>query len=133
VCWGEAANTYRLCLQIVTVCPCAWQEVDIEVYRHLGSLTATPLDMVFSWLGSAFASHLVPAETLLLWDRIIGFDSLLPLPVLAVAVLTFRCVPPTSLSAMNNWVPCMHVCWRMWQLMLAVTHTHARENRQNHQ
>jgi hypothetical protein len=27
---------------------------------------------------------------LLLWDRVVGFDSLLPLPVLAVAVFSFR-------------------------------------------
>lgn len=60
------------------------------MYRHLGSLTASPLDMVLPWLLSAFAAHLAPSETLLLWDRIIGYDSLLPLPVLAVAVLTFR-------------------------------------------
>jgi hypothetical protein len=91
------------------LCPCAWQEVDIEVYRHLGSLTATPLDVVFSWISSAFASHLVPSETLLLWDRVIGFDSLLPLPVLAVAVLTFRWVSPTRLSAVNQLVP-MSAC-----------------------
>jgi hypothetical protein len=64
--------------------------VDLEVYHHLGSLTSTPLDLVFPWLISAFAAHLTPSETLLLWDRVIGFDSLLPLPVLAVAVLTFR-------------------------------------------
>jgi len=31
-----------------------------------------------------------PSGDLLLWDRIIGFDSLLPLPVLAVAVMSFR-------------------------------------------
>lgn len=60
------------------------------MYNHLGSLTSTPLDLVFPWLFSAFAAHLPPSETLLLWDRVIGFDSLLPLPVLAVAVLTFR-------------------------------------------
>ena len=39
---------------------------------------------------SAFVGYLSPGETLLLWDRVVGFDSLLPLPVLAVAVLTFR-------------------------------------------
>jgi hypothetical protein len=66
------------------------QEVDAEVYQHLGSITASPLDMVFPWLVSAFASQLAPTETLLLWDRVIGFDSLLPLPVLAVGILTFR-------------------------------------------
>lgn len=39
---------------------------------------------------TAFAGHLAVGEVLLLWDRIIGFDSLLPLPLLAVAVLAFR-------------------------------------------
>lgn len=66
------------------------QEVDAEVYQHLGSITSSLLDIVFPWLMSAFASQLAPAETLLLWDRVIGYDSLLPLPVLAVAILTFR-------------------------------------------
>ncbi|KIZ03010.1 hypothetical protein MNEG_4946 [Monoraphidium neglectum] len=40
------------------------------------------------WMFSAFAGYLSPGETLLLWDRVIGFDSLLPLPLLAVAVVT---------------------------------------------
>ena len=39
---------------------------------------------------TAFAGHLAVGEVLLLWDRIIGFDSLLPVPLLAVAVLAFR-------------------------------------------
>lgn len=39
---------------------------------------------------TAFAGHLAVGEVLLLWDRIIGFDSLLPLPLLAVAILAFK-------------------------------------------
>ena len=39
---------------------------------------------------TAFAGHLAVGEVLLLWDRIIAFDSLLLLPVLAVAVMAFR-------------------------------------------
>jgi hypothetical protein len=48
---------------------------------------------------SAFVGQLSPAETLLLWDRIIGFDSLLPLSVLAAAVMTFR------------WAACGALLW----------------------
>lgn len=33
---------------------------------------------------------LLPEQTLLLWDRIVGFDSLEPLPILAVAVFLFH-------------------------------------------
>lgn len=29
-------------------------------------------------------------EVLLLWDRVLGLDSLLPLPLLAVAIVCFR-------------------------------------------
>ena len=32
----------------------------------------------------------MPEEVLLLWDRILGFDSLDVLPILAVAILSFR-------------------------------------------
>ncbi|WIA33511.1 hypothetical protein OEZ86_006636 [Tetradesmus obliquus] len=66
------------------------QDVDAEVYRHLCRLGPSALDLAFPWIMAAFVGHLSPAETLLLWDRIIGFDSLLPLPVLAAAVMTFR-------------------------------------------
>jgi hypothetical protein len=41
-----------------------------------------------------------PAQLLLLWDRILGFDSLDLLPLLAVAVLLFRC--DTILEAANG-------------------------------
>jgi hypothetical protein len=64
----------------------------MELYQHLCKMGTNPLDMVLLWLMSGFAAHLAPGETLLLWDRIIGYDSLLPLPMLAVAILTFRWV-----------------------------------------
>jgi len=34
--------------------------------------------------------HETPTQVLLLWDRVVGFDSLLPLAVLAAAVFSFR-------------------------------------------
>jgi hypothetical protein len=34
--------------------------------------------------------HETPMQVLLLWDRVVGFDSLLPLAVLATAVFSFR-------------------------------------------
>ena len=47
-------------------------------------------------MASAFAGFLSPSEVLLLWDRVVGFDSLLPLPLLAVAVVTFRWAMPRA-------------------------------------
>ena len=42
------------------------------------------------WIAFAFAGYLPPEQTLLLWDRVLGFDSLDLLPVLAAAVFAFR-------------------------------------------
>ncbi len=39
---------------------------------------------------SAFSGHLGSHEVLLLWDRIVGHDSLSVLAVMAVAVMEFR-------------------------------------------
>lgn len=83
----------------------------------MSRLTVSPLDLVMPWLLTAFASHLAPTETLLLWDRIVGYESLLPLPVLAVAVLTFRYVHDAHVS--ETGPPALYhtlalaACWRI--------------------
>ena len=48
------------------------------------------LRLVFNWLMSAFSGHLSSHEVLLLWDRIVGHDSLSVIAVMAVAVMEFR-------------------------------------------
>ena len=37
-----------------------------------------------------FVEYLPPREVLLLWDRVLGFDSLELLPLLAAAIFVFR-------------------------------------------
>ena len=69
---------------------CDMQEGEAEVAQHLRGLGCPPLQVALPWILTAFAGHLAPLEVLLLWDRILGFDSLLPLPLLAVAILAFR-------------------------------------------
>ncbi|MEW5318783.1 MAG: hypothetical protein WDW38_009973 [Sanguina aurantia] len=66
------------------------QVLDPTVVTHLQSLLVPPASLVMPWLTSAFVGFLPVAEVLLLWDRVVGLDSLLPLPLLAVAVLCFR-------------------------------------------
>ena len=66
------------------------QEGEAEVADHLKAVGCPPLQLALPWIMTAFAGHLAVGEVLLLWDRIIGFDSLLPLPLLAVAVIAFR-------------------------------------------
>jgi hypothetical protein len=48
------------------------------------------LQVALPWLSSGFVGYLGPGEVLALWDRVIGYDSLLVLPLLAAAVLIFR-------------------------------------------
>lgn len=46
--------------------------------------------VVFKWLMRAFSGHLPPDQLLLLWDAILGYDCLEILPLLALAILSFR-------------------------------------------
>jgi hypothetical protein len=46
--------------------------------------------VAFSWIHLAFTTVLPIEEVLLLWDRIIGYDTLEILPVLATAVFLWR-------------------------------------------
>mmetsp|Transcript_9683 Transcript_9683/g.31537 ORF Transcript_9683/g.31537 Transcript_9683/m.31537 type:complete len:540 (-) Transcript_9683:87-1706(-) len=66
------------------------QRLDAEVVFHLAALGCRPLSIAFPWISQAFVSHLDAAQVLLLWDRIIGFDSLLPLALMAAALFVFR-------------------------------------------
>lgn len=42
------------------------------------------------WMVQAFSGFLVPEQLLFLWDLILGFDSLLLLPLLAASVFSLR-------------------------------------------
>jgi len=57
---------------------------------HLLRFEVYPARIALGWIASAFASFLPAEQTLILWDRIIGFDSLQLLPVLAAAVFVYR-------------------------------------------
>jgi Rab-GTPase-TBC domain len=57
---------------------------------HMRSVGCPPLDVAFPWLRSAFSTYLEIPQLLLLWDRVIGYDSLDVLALLAVAILVFR-------------------------------------------
>ncbi|KAL3154472.1 hypothetical protein ABBQ32_013938 [Trebouxia sp. C0010 RCD-2024] len=83
---GKHATLVSLCVLFLHLL----EESEGEVAQHLRGLGCPPLHLALPWIMTAFAGHLAVGEVLLLWDRIIGFDSLLPLPLLAVAVLAFR-------------------------------------------
>jgi len=61
-----------------------------QLCAHLQHLGLQPTRLAAPWLSFAFAGYLPPDQTLLLWDRIIGFDSLELLPILAAAIFLFH-------------------------------------------
>ena len=66
-----------------------WNNCDLYVY--LCSIKVNPLDdIAISWICSAFTNFLDVEETLTLWDRIIGFDDLSLLPIVAVSIFMFH-------------------------------------------
>ena len=67
------------------------EQTQPEVNYHLyGIIGIAPLALAFPWIVHGFAQVLVPEQVLLLWDRVIGFDSLIPVVLLAVSVFHFR-------------------------------------------
>ena len=61
-----------------------------EVCFRLLRVGCPALTLVAPWMLGGFATHLEVEQVLLLWDRVIGFDSVLPLAVAAAAVVAFR-------------------------------------------
>jgi len=63
---------------------------DPQLFFHLIQIGSHPLRIALPWIHSAFVSLLPPDQVLLLWDRIIGFDDVTILPVLAAAIFVYR-------------------------------------------
>ena len=57
-----------------------------------------PLRIALPWIQFAFVPLLDPAEVLVLWDRILGFDDLTVLPILAAAIFVFRSQAAMAMS-----------------------------------
>ena len=66
------------------------QQLSPHLSSHLHQLGTPAARLAAPWIAFAFASYLPPEQTLLLWDRVIGFDSLELLPALATAVFLFH-------------------------------------------
>lgn len=61
-----------------------------QLFYHLRQIEAQPLRIAFKWMVRAFSGYLSTDQLLLLWDRILGYDSLEIVAVLAAAVFAFR-------------------------------------------
>ncbi|DBA00894.1 TPA: hypothetical protein N0F65_006094 [Lagenidium giganteum] len=69
---------------------------------HLLNVGIKPLEIVFPWIQSAFSGVLQIEQVLLLWDRVIGYDSLELVPVLAAALFHFRADELEAVATMND-------------------------------
>ncbi|XP_077357618.1 TBC1 domain family member 19 isoform X2 [Festucalex cinctus] len=61
-----------------------------QLFYHLRQIGAQPLRIAFKWMIRAFSGYLCTDQLLFLWDRILGYDSLEPVAVLAAAIFAFR-------------------------------------------
>nr|XP_029708933.1 TBC1 domain family member 19-like isoform X2 [Aedes albopictus] len=61
-----------------------------QLWSHFRELQIQPIRVVFKWLMRAFSGHLPPEQLLILWDLILGYDSLEILSLLALIILSFR-------------------------------------------
>ncbi|KAJ9444733.1 hypothetical protein DIPPA_25431 [Diplonema papillatum] len=66
------------------------QAYNPEVAFHCVSVGLNPLEVVFPWIFTAFSGYLEVEQVLHLWDRILAYDSLWLLSVLAAAVFLWR-------------------------------------------
>eukprot|EP01063_Lacrimia_lanifica_P001943 TRINITY_DN11004_c0_g1_i1.p1 TRINITY_DN11004_c0_g1~~TRINITY_DN11004_c0_g1_i1.p1 ORF type:complete len:568 (+),score=238.93 TRINITY_DN11004_c0_g1_i1:163-1866(+) len=61
-----------------------------DVVYHCISHNLRPLEVAFPWLFSAFSGYLEVEQVLHLWDRVLAYDSLHILPILAAAIFLWR-------------------------------------------
>ncbi|XP_050421069.1 TBC1 domain family member 19 [Adelges cooleyi] len=66
------------------------QRHETIIWMHFVSHNIHPTRVVFKWIMRGFSGHLPPEQLLNLWDLILAYDSLEVLPLLAVAILSFR-------------------------------------------
>ncbi|GMF26587.1 unnamed protein product [Phytophthora fragariaefolia] len=65
---------------------------------HLINIGLKPLDIAFPWIQSAFSGILDIDQVLVLWDRVIGYDSLELVAIFAAALFHFRASELESVS-----------------------------------
>lgn len=66
------------------------QTYDSELMYYLNSLNIHPLKIAFPWLFHSFVGFLEVEEVFLIWDRVIGYDSLEMIALVAAALFIYR-------------------------------------------
>jgi len=60
------------------------------VFYYLNQMGINPLKTAFPWIFNMFIGYLEVSELFLLFDRIIGFDTVEIIPILAAAIFVYR-------------------------------------------
>lgn len=66
------------------------QTYEPEVCFHLNQLNINPLKTVFPWIFYAFVGVLEVDQLYLIYDRILGYESLEILAIMSAAIFSFR-------------------------------------------
>lgn len=61
-----------------------------EVCYHLEQLDISPLKTAFGWINQCFVGTLEVDQIYILWDRMLGFESVEIITILAVSIFVFR-------------------------------------------
>mmetsp|Transcript_16940 Transcript_16940/g.18994 ORF Transcript_16940/g.18994 Transcript_16940/m.18994 type:complete len:205 (+) Transcript_16940:3-617(+) len=66
------------------------QAYETELFFHLQQIGVQPTSIAFRWLFAGFVGFLEVEQLYLLWDRVIGFETLELLPMLSAALFVFK-------------------------------------------
>ncbi|CAH1777501.1 unnamed protein product [Owenia fusiformis] len=75
------------------------QAVEPQLFFHLKQIGCQPLRIAFRWLIRAFAGYLASDQVLSLWDKVLAYDSVEIIAILAAAIFSYR---KTNLLQVKN-------------------------------
>ena len=77
-------------------------ETHPRLVYHLLALGASPLKLVFNWIVFIFVGYLEVDQIMAVWDRVLAWDSLLIVPLVAASILAFREKRLMACSSMDD-------------------------------
>ncbi|XP_069956275.1 TBC1 domain family member 19 isoform X4 [Cherax quadricarinatus] len=66
------------------------QSCETRLWQHCASMNIQLLPIVFKWMVRGFSGYLIPDQLFHLWDVVLAWESVEILPVLALAIISFR-------------------------------------------
>ncbi|XP_076056291.1 TBC1 domain family member 19 [Oratosquilla oratoria] len=66
------------------------QSSEVRLWQHCTAMGIQLLSIVFKWIVRGFSGYLLPDQLLHLWDTVLAWESLEILPILALAIVSFR-------------------------------------------